>query len=240
MSEEPACGGADAVERHKRLAAEEAATLVRPGMRVGLGHGSTACHAVEVLAGRYERGELPGLTCAVASAETASQARGLGLPVRSLAQMGGLDLTIDGADEVDPALNLVKGGGGALLREKVLAQMSERLVIVCHRQKLVERLGSSFDLPVEVLPFALAPVRGHIRRDLGLESRLRRDERGIPALTEQGNMLLDLACGPIDDPRALHRALKEMAGLVEHGLFLGLATDVLAAGEDGVEHMQPS
>jgi len=208
----------------KRDAAENSLRFVETGMIVGLGTGSTARFVVEGLARRAQA----GLTFrAVASSEqTAAQARQAGLNVVGLEEVSGLDLMIDGADEVDPQGRLIKGMGGALLREKVLATRAEKFVVVVDESKIVQVLGSRSPLPVEVIPFA-APA---IQRELavrGLGPLLRRDHAGTLVRTDQGNLLLDCATGPLADPEALAEELDHVVGLVEHGLFLGLAPVVL-------------
>lgn len=219
----------------KRVAAEYAVGLVRPGMVVGLGYGSTAVHAVRHIAALIQAGILPGVVGVPCAAWTEDEATRLGIPLATLDEISKVDITIDGADEVDPRLDLIKGGGGALLREKMVAQASAREVIIVDAPKLVRVLGA-FPLPVEVVPYCWGATARFVS-GLGAEVSLRRrgDE---PFVTDQGNYILDCAFGRIDDPEALAAALERRAGIVEHGLFIGLATDVIVADTGGVRHIQ--
>jgi ribose 5-phosphate isomerase A len=219
----------------KRLAAERAVGLVQPGMVVGLGHGSTAIHAVRKIAALVAAGELREIVGVPCSAFVEAEARRLGIPLATLDERPAVDLTIDGADEVDPRMNLIKGGGGALLREKMVAQASAREVIVVDEAKLSPALGTRFAVPVEVVTFSWG-ASARFLAGLGAETTLRRAADGAPFVTDQGNYILDCAFGPISDTEALARALEGRAGIVEHGLFLGLATDLIVAGADGVRH----
>lgn len=221
-------------DQHKQAAAAAAVRLVQSGMVVGLGHGSTVKFALEALAARLQAGELAGITGIPCSNETQSQATQLGIPLGDINQYAGIDLTLDGADEVDPQLNLIKGGGGALLREKIVAQASQREAIMVDESKLSDALGTRFALPVEVLPFAWRHAFNFIA-SLGGKPHLREHNRA-PVLSDQGNYLLDCAFGPMADPHKLARQLEGHAGIMEHGLFLGLATDVFVAGPAGVRH----
>ncbi len=221
----------------KQQAAEAAVAMVESGMVLGLGYGSTALLAVRHLAKQVQAGELTdvvGVACALAMDE---EARRLGLTVSTLEEHPVVDLTIDGADEVDPELNLIKGGGGALLREKVVAQASRREVIIVDESKLSPQLGTNWALPVEVVPFAARPV-ADFAASLGGVAALRLTDEGLPFVTDQGNHILDCDFGPMDDPAAIARALEGRAGVVEHGLFLGLATQVIVAGADGVRILE--
>jgi ribose 5-phosphate isomerase A len=219
----------------KRAAAERAVGLVRSGMVVGLGGGSTALFAVRRLAELVHDGSLRDIVGVPCSERVASAARALGLTVASLEERPTIDLTIDGADEVDPQMRLIKGGGGALLREKIVAQASTREVIVIDASKLSDRLGTHHPLPLEVTPFGWRTQLPFLEA-LGLRPVLRVDGAGTPVSTDQGDYLLDCAIPPLDDPRALADALEGRAGIVEHGLFIGLATDLIVAGPSGVQH----
>lgn len=223
---------------YKQAAARAAVEEVRSGMVVGLGHGSTVQFALEALAEKLRSGALADIIGIPCSTQTEREALRLGIPLGELNDHAAIDLTLDGADEVDPQLNLIKGGGGALLREKVVAQASKREIIMVHESKLSDRLGTRFDLPVEALPFAWRHVATFVA-ELGGEARLRQ-LAGQPVLSDQGNVLLDCKFGPIADVAALARALEGRAGIVEHGLFIGLATDVFVAGKDGVRHLRRS
>jgi ribose 5-phosphate isomerase A len=161
----------------------------------------------------------------------------LGIPLCGLDDQPLIDVTIDGADEVDPALNLIKGGGGALLREKVVAQASRQNVIIVDESKLSPRLGTRWALPIEVIPFA-AKTEENFLKSLGAVVILRLDEKGQPYQTDQKNFILDANFGEMADPGGLAARLNERAGIVEHGLFLGLASDVVVAAEDEIRHLK--
>jgi ribose 5-phosphate isomerase A len=220
---------------HKRAAAERAVEWVRPGMVVGLGAGSTVMFAVARLGELLARGALDDIVCVPCAAEVAAAATRHGIPLTTLEDHPVLDLTIDGADEVDPAMCLIKGGGGALLREKIVAQASRREVIIVDDAKLSPVLGLRAPLPVEVLPFGWRTQQLFLET-LGARVQLRRTPSGAPYRTEQDNHILDCELGPILQPHALARMLGERAGIVAHGLFLDLATDLVIAGEGGIHH----
>lgn len=208
------------------------------GMRVGLGTGSTAIWAVRRTAERFVAGELPRLRVVTTSLQSDLEARSLGLPVVTLndaGMEGGLDLTIDGADEVDARGYLIKGGGGALLMEKVVAGASKRFVVVVDRGKLSERLGTLFPVPVEVVQGALEPVRRALRA-LGAEVGLRMAMRKAgPVVTDLGNLLLDARFRAPFDPVAMEAALNTVPGVVANGLFTRYRPEVLVAGPGGIE-----
>lgn len=220
----------------KEAAARAAVALVEDGMRLGLGTGSTAAVMVRCLAQRAREDGLR-LRCAATSEATAALATSLGLAIEPLDAIGWLDLTIDGADEIDPDLNLIKGGGGALLREKIVAAASDRMVVIADANKLVDQLGA-FHLPVEVIPFGWETTKVQITRlleRLGLTHRpvilRRRDDQ--PFRSDEGNLILDLALECIPDPVALSRGLNAIPGVVENGLFLGLCDTALIGKADG-------
>jgi ribose 5-phosphate isomerase A len=227
------------VTRSKRLAAERAVELIQPGMVIGLGSGSTSALMVRRLAALRGEGKLTQVMGVPTSLETESLARSLGVPLTTLEEHPALDLAIDGADEVDPDLSLIKGGGGALLREKIVAQASRRLIIVVDAGKLSPRLGTRWAVPVEVLPFGWRSQALFLE---GLGARVtRRDARdGAPYRTDQGNFILDCAFGPIARPAELATKLEARAGIVEHGLFIGLTSELIVAGPQGVEHRRRS
>lgn len=222
------------VEGLKRVAAERAVELVEDGMVVGLGTGSTARHVVDVIAERRERGELAAIVGIPTSSATREHARSRGLPVTDFAEISSCDVTIDGADEIGPGLDLIKGLGGALLWEKIVACASDRLVIVADESKRVPRLGVRAPLPVEVVPFGWT-LQERFLEELGAVARLRRDATGAPFETDGGHYVIDCSfAGGIADPRKLEAALRERVGIVESGLFLRMATDAVVAGVDGV------
>lgn len=225
----------DPIGREKEAAARRAVEFVRSGMFVGLGTGSTAILATRLIGELLARGRLHDITGLATSKATTEEAIRLGIPLLPDDAPRDLDLTIDGADEVDPEMNLIKGGGGALTREKIVAQASRRVVIVVDETKLSPRLGAHGPLPVEVLAFGWRS-QARFLEGLGARVVLRQDSRGEPFRTDSGNLILDCQFGPIADPGGLAARLGARAGLVEHGLFLGLATDLVAAGKDGVRH----
>ena len=210
--------------------------FVRPGMKLGLGTGSTARHFVDLIGEAVKRGlDVVGVPT---SEVTFRQAQALGVPLATLDEIAELDLTVDGADEIDPALRLIKGGGGALLREKIVASSSRRMVAIADSTKRVARLGR-FPLPVEVVPFGLASTRRRVERaaasvGLGGAIELRRRDGAI-FVTDGGHYILDCAFGAIPDPDALNQALAAVCGVVEHGLFIGMATTAIFAGPNGIE-----
>ncbi len=228
---------ADPLDAAKRLAAEKAAEIVRPGMRLGLGTGSTAKHFVDCV-GEKVKGGMP-LICVPTSEATRAQAAALNIPLTSLDETPELDATVDGTDEFDPQLRLIKGGGGALLREKIVASASKRLIVITDRTKQNTRLGR-FPLPIEVVPFGLEATRRKIESAaarVGCHGALtlRRVKAGPVFVTDNGNYILDAAFGVIPDPEGLALALAVLPGVVEHGLFLGLASAIVIADADGVE-----
>ena len=220
-------------EQLKRKAAEQAVALVEDGMKLGLGTGSTARHVLHVIAERRKRGELLGVCGVPTSRATENLARELGIPLTTLDQNPHLDLAIDGTDEVDPDLNLIKGLGGALLWEKIVASAAERFVIVCDESKIVKRLGDKAPVPVEVVPFAYQ-VHIPFLEDLGGKPRLRESE-GAPFISDGGHYIIDCYFEDgISDPWRLESELKHRAGVVETGLFLDMAESVIVAAATGI------
>jgi ribose 5-phosphate isomerase A len=220
-------------DQGKRRAAERACDLVQNGMRVGLGTGSTAALFVEELGRRAL-----DIVAVPTSEATRRQAESLGIRLATLEEEPELDLTVDGADEIDPALNLIKGGGGALLREKLVAAASRRMVVIADGSKQVAQLGR-FPLPVEIVPFGVETTRGRIGQCLKLlelkaEPRLRHMADGDVFRTDGGHFILDLPLGEIPDPYGLAAALKGVLGVVEHGLFVAMASCALIGGAEGV------
>lgn len=226
------------VEFHKRQAAEHAAQWVTSGMIVGLGTGSTAIYATRWIARMLREGRLREICAVATSAATATAARQLGIPLLADDDARDIDLSIDGADEVTAALDLIKGRGGALLREKIVAEASLRRVIVVDESKLSAKLGMRKPVPVEIVSFAWRRQAEYLR-SLGGEPRLRTQPGGAPSVTDQGNLILDVSFGPIDDPAGLAVAIRRRAGIVEHGLFIGLTSDVIVSGPNGVRHLTP-
>jgi ribose 5-phosphate isomerase A len=226
-------------DTRKRRAAERAAALIEDGMRIGLGTGSTARHVLDVIGERLAAGTLRDIAGVPTSRATEDYATRLGIPLVALEAQDRLDLAIDGADEVDPSLDLIKGLGGALLWEKIVESNADRLAIVVDDGKVVERLGQRSPVPVEVVPFAW---KAHLRylRELGAEPALRVvDGDGKPFVTDSGHYIVDCTFPDgVADPVGFEAALHVRPGIVETGLFLGMATDVFVAGADGVRHLR--
>jgi ribose 5-phosphate isomerase A len=226
----------DATATFKQQAAERAVEFVESGMVVGLGHGSTARFAVQRIAALIGAGQLRDILGVPCSVVIGDEARKLGIPLTTLEDHPNVDLTIDGADEVDSKLNLIKGGGGALLREKIVAQASKREVIAIDESKLSPVLGTRWAVPVEVVPFGWRP-QAEFLESLGAQVILRKHADGTVFETDQGNLIIDANFGPIDNPAGLAAQLTQRVGIVEHGLFVGLATDVIVAGNGGLQHL---
>jgi ribose 5-phosphate isomerase A len=218
----------------KKAAAERAVEEVRSGMAVGLGTGSTVAHFLTALAERLRDGTVTGIVGVPTSVRTAEAANELGIPLTELAKQPVLDVTVDGADEVDPRLDLIKGLGGALLREKIVARASKRLVIIADESKRVDRLGARSPLPVEVVRFAWE-LHLPFLRALGSDPRLRRTADGEPYLTDNGNYVVDchFAAG-IDDVASVEAELQRQVGVVESGLFLDMAARAVIGSDAGV------
>jgi ribose 5-phosphate isomerase A len=224
-------------DESKRLAAATALDLVSSGMRLGLGTGSTAAHFVSLLGERVAAGL--DVLCVPTSERTRLQAESLSIPLSTLDETPELDLTVDGADEFDANLRLIKGGGGALLREKIVAAASRRMVVITDSSKFVSTLGK-FPLPVEINLFGVKATRRMIEsaaaaRGCSGEIRLRQEAGAEPFLTDNGHFIVDCRFGSIPDPDGLALALCAVPGVVEHGLFIGLAAAVISAGAAGVE-----
>ena len=220
----------------KAAAAERALEYVENGMRLGLGTGSTAAKFVDLLGKKVSAGL--DVVCVATSQATQAQAEALGIRMSTLDEMPFLDLTVDGADEVDGDLRLIKGGGGALLREKIVATASGRMVVIADVSKKVETLGA-FPLPLEVVPFGLTATRNMITAlaaDAGCEGEIgvRMLSGGKPFLTDSGNLILDCHFGRIEEPEELDEALKLIPGVVENGLFIGIADLAVIAGASGI------
>ncbi|UTP38161.1 ribose-5-phosphate isomerase RpiA [Phenylobacterium sp. LH3H17] len=225
------------IDDQKRASGEAAAALVETGMVVGLGTGSTAAWFVKAVAARGL--DIVGVPTSVATAELAAS---LGIRLAELGQVKSIDLTVDGADEIGPALSLIKGGGAALLREKLVWEASKRCVVIADAAKRVKLLGQ-FPLPIEVVAFghettALRICDALAECDLGVAPRLRLKD-GAPVKTDGGNLIYDAACGRIEEPALLAAALKSVTGVVDHGLFLDLADLALVGTPDGVVTIEP-
>ena len=223
-------------DAQKRAAAARAVEFVRPGMRLGLGTGSTARHFVELLGERVRNGL--DIVAVPTSDATHADALRCGIPLTTLEETPELDLTVDGADEIGPELAMIKGGGGALLREKIVAGASARMIVIADESKWVTALGH-FPLPVEVAPFGAEATRRAVERAVAAiqepgQMRLREGKDGHAFVTDGGHWIIDAALGRIDDPRAMAHALADVPGVMEHGLFIDLAHMAILAGPDGV------
>ena len=226
----------DDIATLKQKAADLALEYVQSGMIVGLGSGSTATLAVRRIGERLRAGLLHDILGIPCSKQTEQEALRSGIPLTTLEEHPAIDLTIDGADEVDPDLNLIKGGGGALLREKIVAQATRREIIIVDESKLSPVLGTHWAVPVEVTPFGWGSQAAFLR-SLGAQITLRLNKDGSVYQTDQANLILDCNFGPIADAAALANQLKTRAGIVEHGLFIGLASEVLVAGQYGFRRL---
>jgi ribose 5-phosphate isomerase A len=223
-------------DAQKRAAAARAIEFVRPGMRLGLGTGSTAKHFVELIGERVRAGL--DIVAVPTSEATHADARRCGIPLTTLDETPELDLTVDGADEIGPDLSLIKGGGGALLREKIVAAASARMIVIADESKWVDALGR-FPLPVEVTPFGFSATLRAVERTVGAIQRggplaLRQAGNGHAFVTDGGHWIVDASLGRIDDPKAMAHALSGVPGVMEHGLFVGLAQMVIIGGSGGV------
>ena len=221
----------------KQKTACQAVEFIESGMIVGLGTGSTTAFAVIRIGERLKSGDLKNIVGIPTSIRTETLAGELGIPLCGLGDQPEIDVTIDGADEVDPDLNLIKGGGGALLWEKVVAQASRRNIIIVDQSKLSPCLGTHWAVPIEVIPFAVKTEENFLK-SLGAAVTLRTAEGGQPYKTDQNNFILDANLGEIADPNGIAARLNQRAGIVEHGLFLDLASDVIVAESDGIRHLK--
>jgi ribose 5-phosphate isomerase A len=221
----------------KQKAAHRAVEFVESGMVVGLGTGSTTAFAVIRIGELLKSGDLKNIVGIPTSIRTEKLAGEWDIPLCGLEDQPAIDVTIDGADEVDPDLNLIKGGGGALLREKVVAQASRQNIIIVDESKLSPRLGTRWALPVEVIPFAAKSAENFLISQ-GAAVTLRLDDNSRPFQTDQNNFILDANFGEMADPNRVAANLNERAGIVEHGLFLGLASDVIVAAENDIRHLK--
>ncbi len=219
----------------KQRAACSAAQEVQSGTRIGLGSGSTVNLIAAALGDRLRRGDLQDITVVVASRWTEAAAREAGLTIATLEATPELAIAMDGADEIDPQRNMIKGGGGALLRERIVLRAARQRLIVGDESKLVQTLGEHWALPVEVVQFGWKVADAALRR-LGVEPRLRMEGDSV-FVTDEGNYILDCPFGLINDPIALDRELRPLPGVMDHGLFLGLADRVLLGTDDGLREL---
>lgn len=221
------------MENLKKAAAEEAVKYVKSGMVIGLGTGSTTYFAIKKIGELLQEGKLNSIVGIPSSIQSENLAKEFKIPLTTFDQHTEIDITIDGADEVDENLNLIKGGGGALLREKVLAQASKKEIIIVDESKLSKILGAKWAVPVEVIRFAENVIFKFLE-SLGGESKLRMDGNNKPFITDEGNYIIDTNFGQIKKPEILAKQLENRAGIVEHGLFINLASEVIAATENGI------
>ncbi len=221
----------EAVDQAKQAVGYAAADLVESGMRVGLGTGSTFVYVLDRLAERM-RGEGLELIGVPTSEATAARARELDIPLTSLDEVDELDLAIDGADEVDPMKNLIKGGGGALVREKIVASAARRMLVIVGENKMVDRLGATFLLPVEMMAFGRRQVAAELRK-LELEPQLRQNQDGEPYRTDNGNMIYDCKLGSCEDLGGLEIEINSIPGVLDNGLFVDMAEKILIGDESG-------
>lgn len=224
-------------DAYKRAAAARAVEFVRPGMRLGLGTGSTAKYFVELIGERVREGL--DVVAVPTSEATLADAKRCGITLTTLDDTPQLDLTVDGADEVAPDLSLIKGGGGALLREKIVAAASGRMIVIADESKYVGALGR-FPLPIEVVPFGVAAIQRSVEAAIKRVQKagslaIRQAKSGHPFVTDGGHWIIDAELGRIDDPAALAHALAAVPGVVEHGLFIGLADTAIIGGPAGVK-----
>jgi ribose 5-phosphate isomerase A len=223
------------VDGAKRRAAEAAAQHIKSGTVIGLGTGSTAKHLIQIVGSYLSAGRLTDIQGVPTSIQTSADAKEAGIPLTTLDDHPELTLSIDGADLIDGNLNALKGGGGALLREKIVASASKTYILIADERKIVEKLGTGFPLPIEILPFSAAPAADRVRK-LGATVILRRGKLG-PVTTDNGNFILDADFGPIDDPAGLELELKSIPGVLETGLFLGYADLAYVGTPDGVRKL---
>ena len=217
----------------KKAAAEHAVQFIESGMIIGLGTGSTAYFAIHRVAELIKQNSLKNILAIPSSKETESLARSLGIPLTSFKENISIDIAIDGADEVDENLNLIKGGGGALLREKIVAQASKQFLVVVDHTKISKKLGNKFKVPVEVIPFALETETFFLKNCCN-DVMIRKNNDGTLFVTDEGNYILDAGFGEMENPSSVAAMLNERAGIVEHGLFIGLASAVYAASPGGI------
>ena len=224
------------MENLKELAGYKAAEYVKSGMVIGLGTGSTAYFATIKIGSMFKSGELKNIKCIPTSISTEKLALELGLPLATFSDVQEIDITIDGADEVDKYLNLIKGGGGAHLREKIVAQATKELIIIVNESKISKQLGENWAVPVEVLRYAYEVEKKYLE-SLGADTKLRQSE-GDKFITDEGNWIIDANFGVIENPSDLAAKLNARAGIAEHGLFINLAKRVIVASSSGIKILE--
>lgn len=224
------------IRAYKMQAAARAVEFVKSNSVIGLGTGSTAILAVRIIGEKLKNGELRNIIGIPTSQSTAAEAQQLGISLSTLEEYPVVELTIDGADEVDSNLDAIKGGGGALLREKIVAQASSREIIIVDESKPSPQLGTKWAVPVEVISFGWGSQRIFLE-SLGASVHLRLNSHGSPYVTDHGNLILDADFGAMADPFAIAAEMERRAGVVEHGLFLNMVSDVIIAGQNGIKHL---
>ncbi len=225
------------ISQFKQMAAEAAVDSITSGMVVGLGHGSTAIFAMRKIAALMHNGTLTNILGIPCSLQTKQQATELGIPLTTLEEHPNVDVTIDGADEIDSKMNMIKGGGGALLREKIVAQTSKKCIYIADETKYSEYLGEKWAVPVEVLHFGWRATSAFIE-SLGATVSVRYMSDGTHFLTDQKNLILDCNFGIMHSPAIIATAMKSRAGIVEHGLFVGIADEIIIAGANGLRFIK--
>lgn len=222
------------IDELKKEAAEYAVNYIKPGMVIGLGTGSTTLFALKKISQLINNGDLKNIIGIPTSINTEEEAKRLGIPLTTLDEHPFIDLTIDGADEVDKNLNLIKGGGAALLREKIIAQATKQEIIIVDESKVSDLLGTKKSVPVEVVPFALN-VELEFLKSLNAKVEVRKSSSGKVLITDEGNYIIDADFGPINKPENIADRLNARAGIVEHGLFIGLTNILIVANQHGIQ-----
>lgn len=225
------------MDKKKKAAGEKAVEEIRSGMTIGLGSGSTVYYTMLKIGEEIKAGNLQNIRAIPSSTHTQILAGQVGIPLGSFEDSNKIDLTVDGADEVDENLNLIKGGGAAHLREKVLVQMSEKFVVVVDESKLSAKLGEKRSVPLEVIKFAYPVIMSFVKRNNG-NPKLRLSTENKPVITDEGNYIIDADFGIIHDPYQLADILESRAGIVEHGLFLDLTSKIIVAGDTGLNVLE--
>jgi ribose 5-phosphate isomerase A len=225
------------IDRYKKLAAETAVEFIRDGMIIGLGTGSTTAYALKKISENLQMGKVKNISGIPSSKKTERLAKKLKIPLTNFEQVQSIDIVFDGADEVDTQLNLIKGGGGALLREKIIAQAARRVIIMVDESKISDKLGQKWSVPIEVLPFSWKAEATYLK-SLKAKVSLRYSEDKSIYKTDQKNYIIDANFGTIKQPEVLAEKLNQRAGIIEHGLFIDLASDIIVAGKKGINHLK--
>jgi len=225
------------IDHFKKLAAETAVELIRDGMIIGLGTGSTTSYALKKISENLHTGKVKNISGIPSSKKTERLAKKLKIPLTNFEQVQSIDIVLDGADEVDSQLNLIKGGGGALLREKIIAQAAKRVIIMVDESKVSDKLGQKWSVPIEVLPFSWKAEEAYLK-SLKAKVSLRNTKDKSIYKTDQKNYILDANFGIIKQPELLAEKLNQRAGIIEHGLFIDMASDIIVAGKMGINHLK--